>query len=152
LAVVANVWILSIWAGAAVVTDWRSRRLPNLLTMGGMVGALSWLVLFSQGPAGAPWEESLLAGAIAAAVTVPSYMLRAMGAGDVKLSIAMGLLGGLQVLLVTMVLAGIIGGVLALWLLATRRSRLGTRQRSVPFGSALGIGFVTAIWALPVLY
>lgn len=144
--------ILMIWAGSAGVLDWRSRRLPNPLTLGGLAGALLWLLLFSQGPTGAPWTECLMAGGLAAAITLPAYLLKAMGAGDVKLGIAMGVAGGMQVLLATLLLAGVLGGALALWLLATQRSHLGSGQRSVPFGSALGVGFITAIWALPVLY
>ena len=138
---------------AIIGSDLYARRVPNgwllaALVLGVVLMAMDWI----RG-AGGPWSWSALSGfAIGLVTMLPLYMFGWMGAGDVKLSIAMGLLGGLQVLLVTMVLAGIIGGVLALWLLATRRSRLGTRQRSVPFGSALGIGFVTAIWALPVLY
>ena len=144
--------LLTVWAGSAAVLDWRSRRLPNPLTLGGAFGALLWLTLFAQGPTAAPWAECLMAGGVATAVTLPAYLLRAMGAGDVKLCVAMGLLGGMQILTATLLLAGLVGGALALWLLATRHSHLGSGQRSVPFGTALGVGFIAAIWALPVLY
>jgi prepilin peptidase CpaA len=155
--------VLSAWTAAGMACDWRSRRLPNTLTFGGMAGAVFHLLLFTHGPLGAVWLPSLLAGGAAFLILFLPYTVGAMGAGDVKFLMAMGLLGGPTVLAPTLLTGGLVAGAMALWMLG-RSGRLPVispileylgapllspeelPQRSLPFGVALGAGFLLAIW------
>lgn len=85
---------LTLWAVTAGVWDLGRRRLPNLLTLGGMAAALVWVVFTGRTPAGSGAMEGFLSGLAALALTLPAWHLGVMGAGDVKLAAAMGLLGG----------------------------------------------------------
>jgi prepilin peptidase CpaA len=80
---------------------------------------LNWFLLEVPG-----LELSLLGLALALAIYFPMYLLRAMGAGDVKLMMAIGALVGWRIWLVIFILTGISGGVIAMAiLLAQRRFR-----------------------------
>ncbi|MGH7963883.1 MAG: A24 family peptidase [Candidatus Binatia bacterium] len=162
---IASLFLLSSWTAAAIVYDWRSRRLPNVLTLGAMACGLASLLLFSQGPLGASWLSSLFAGMAALAILLPPYITHAMGAGDVKFFMAMGLLGGPIVLLPTLLVGSLLAGAMAVWVLACsgrwpllslilERWRVASLlptalpQRPLPFGVPLGIGFLLTIWGV----
>lgn len=85
---------LSLWAGLGIVCDGRSRRLPNGLTLGGLAAGLGYLAVAGEGMTGASWQSCLLAGAAGLALMLLAYALKAVGAGDVKFTAAMGVLGG----------------------------------------------------------
>lgn len=79
-------WVAVAVALVACVTDLRSRRIPNLLTFSAAVAGLGYHAL-------AGW--SALAGSLGGLVLglllfLPIYLLRGMGAGDVKLLGALG--------------------------------------------------------------
>lgn len=148
-----------------MVYDWRSRRLPNVLTLGAMTCGLSSLLLFSHGPLGASWLSSVFAGVVALAILLLPYSLHAIGAGDVKFFMAMGLLGGPFILLPTLLMGSLLAGVMAVWVLACSGrlplvslilERWGLTfllpetlsQRRLPFGVPLGIGFLLTIWGV----
>jgi len=72
-------------------TDWRSRRLPNWLTVSGFAsGVLANSIL--GGWAGA--KTSLLGAGIVLAILLPVVLLRGLGAGDWKLMGALGAIVG----------------------------------------------------------
>jgi prepilin peptidase CpaA len=101
----ALVGVLSL----AVYTDLRERRIPNRVTVPGLLLALA-LAPFVEGgfPVGA------LAGAgVALAVTFPLVALGGIGAGDAKLLTAVGAFVGPGGLLSVLVYGGLAGGVLA---------------------------------------
>ncbi len=95
---------------AAAVTDYRSRRIPNWLTLSGFCAGLL-LHGMSGGLAGA--GTSLLGAALAFAIYLVLYALRAMGAGDVKLMAALGALVGPGDWMVVFIAAALAGGLLA---------------------------------------
>lgn len=156
--------LLSLWAAAGIVYDWRDRRLPNGLTFGGMGAGLVYLLVYGQGIGGSSWQSSLLAGGAALLLLLPVYAFRMIGAGDVKFAMALGILGGGTVLFFTMVAGSMLLGAMALWSL-TRSGRLplvslalqrfGVRMspvcepppRHLPFGVAHGLAFIAALWA-----
>jgi prepilin peptidase CpaA len=96
----------------AAVIDYRTYKIPNWLTMGGAAFALlyNWFVPFSF-QHGFMWGLGGLA--IGFAVTLPLYMLRAMGAGDVKLMAMAGAFLGIYDALYAVLATFIVGGVAA---------------------------------------
>jgi prepilin signal peptidase PulO-like enzyme (type II secretory pathway) len=72
------------------------------------------------------------------------YRLRkveAMGFGDVKMLAMTGAFLGLKLVILTFVLSSLIGGVVAIVLVATRRADMATR---VPFGTMLAAAAMVA--------
>lgn len=97
---------------AAAVCDWRSRRIPNMLT--GSAAALG-VALAIAGAGGGPSAMSSLAGAVLGfALMLPLYARGAMGAGDVKLMTAVGAFVGLQHVAFAVLFTFMAGGVLAI--------------------------------------
>ncbi|MBL8216854.1 MAG: prepilin peptidase [Bryobacterales bacterium] len=99
---------------SAAATDLRNRRIPNSLTVGGVVAGLV-LNLGINGMIGA--RASLLGLALGFVVLLPPFLLRGGGAGDVKLMAAVGALAGPLNTFSIFILTAIFGGVLALALL-----------------------------------
>ena len=83
--------LFSIWLVALCATDLRSRRLPNVLTLGGAAVAL---VLHAVAGGGAGILDSLEGGLICAALLFVPFLLNAAGGGDVKMLFAVGCLFG----------------------------------------------------------
>lgn len=105
-----SIAILAIVLGLAVRTDILSNRIPNALT--GIAACAGLLIETVQ--AGVPGMLTSLAGiAVGVGFMLPFYVLRGMGAGDVKLMGAIGsLLGPKTVLLaagVTLIVGALIG-------------------------------------------
>jgi prepilin peptidase CpaA len=90
--------ILPALIAAAIVTDLRSRRIPNTLIMTGWALALAWQLFavhghwtFDPQQPGATGLSGWIIGAGALlAVFLPLYAMGAMGAGDVKLMSVIG--------------------------------------------------------------
>jgi prepilin peptidase CpaA len=108
-----------VWALALVVSltagwiDWKTRRIPNWLTVGGAVLGIA-LHVVQSGHAGT--VLSLIGMSVALIALLPMVLLRAMGAGDWKLMGAMGAILGpvmmLFVLLAAIFFSGIMGVVM----------------------------------------
>ncbi|MFD0669606.1 A24 family peptidase [Ramlibacter sp. MAHUQ-53] len=110
--------LIALLALAAVI-DLRSGRIPNWLTVTGMGWGLAFSA--SQGlGTGAGLATGLAGLATGLAVMLPLYLLRATGAGDVKLMAMTGAFLGTQPMLVTTLFVFIAGGVMALLHLALR--------------------------------
>jgi prepilin peptidase CpaA len=102
---------------AACVTDFRSRRIPNVLTFGASAAAVVfWAV--TDGLSGAGW--SVAGWAVGCAVFMPWFLLGGMGAGDVKLLAALGAWAGPSAAVWMALYAGIAGGVFAIVVSLTR--------------------------------
>ena len=75
----------------AAIYDWRFRRIPNWLCLAGLIAGFC-AQTYLRGAAG------LLAAAegfgLALLIYMPLYLLRGMGAGDVKLMAALGSIAG----------------------------------------------------------
>lgn len=96
---------------AACVTDFKSRRIPNVLTFGASAAAIGfWAV--TGGPSGAAYSAAgWLVGCL---LFLPWFLLRGMGGGDVKLLAALGAWLGPGNALWVALYAAIAGGVLAI--------------------------------------
>jgi prepilin peptidase CpaA len=102
----------------AAVFDVRYRRIPNWLTVTGVVLGLAMNTLIGSPEAGVMFA---LAGlGVAFGVYVVLYALRAMGAGDVKLMAAIGALLGWERWFGIFFVTALIGGVMALMLVLAR--------------------------------
>lgn len=106
--------VLLIWLTLCAAQDARQRQIGNLLTLG--VGGLAagYLLLTGHTWLGAEAAQGGWAALLAIALSLPGYILKRFGAGDVKLMTALGLsTEG------TIVLGAFIGAALAsvVWLL-----------------------------------
>jgi len=102
----------------AAAYDLRFRRIPNWLTMSGVVLGLGVnAILFGARGFGL----SALGLLCAFAVYLPLYLIRGMGAGDVKLMAAVGALVGPLHWLGIFLATGILGGVVAVLLILGRK-------------------------------
>lgn len=116
---------------AAAVIDWRTMRIPNWLTVGGMVYGLA---------ASAAQSTSVGAGLATAAgglglglvLLLPLWLLRIMGAGDVKLMAMVGAFTGPAGVLSCVVYVLILGGLAAI-VLAIMRGSLGLMLKNLQF-------------------
>jgi prepilin peptidase CpaA len=166
------------WAAAflflAIEHDVRSLRIPNWLTAGGLATALA-LAGFTRGAAGL--GDALLGAGMALAVLFVPFLLRWLGAGDVKALMVLGALWGRELVVPTLFWMIVAGGALGIALivargelrdLCTRWGRslwitLSTRRLvffapspdsaaggGLPFAVAIGIGAsIHQIWGFP---
>jgi prepilin peptidase CpaA len=99
-------------------TDWRSRRIPNWLTVPGFVVGVAANVLIG-GLAGL--KTSLLGAGLGLLVLLPFVFLRALGAGDWKLAGALGAFVGWEDLVNLLMGSVLVAGIMALALVIYKR-------------------------------
>jgi len=132
-------------AVAAAVVDVRQHRIPNWLTYFGIAMGIV-LRCFFYGWRGV---SSALAGClVAGGIVFLFYLVRTMGAGDVKLLAAVGSLVGPSDAIVVLLATAISGGVLAV-IYALFRRRFGATIRNV--GSVLMFHSFSGLKAHPEL-
>jgi prepilin peptidase CpaA len=112
-----EVWMLAtIPAIIAGWTDWRSRRIPNWLTVPALILGIGANTL-AHGWTGA--KESLLGAGLGLGLLLPFVLLKSLGGGDWKLVGALGaFLGPLRlvvVLVATILVAGAMAVILIIW-------------------------------------
>jgi prepilin peptidase CpaA len=127
---------VALWAVWGAQGDYRRQRLPNGLTLSALALGLAVLPLTGRCLLGAPWSAALLGVAAAFLALLPAYVWRLVAAGDVKFFMAMGALGGVDVLFPVYLAAGVI----TLALVARDRLFTGRVQRQYPYGVGLGLG------------
>lgn len=124
-------WTIRLLVAAVVITagyyDIRFRRIPNWLVLpallvgflfNAVIGFIDQSGTYVYGLAGL--KHAALGFGVALLIYFPLYLLRGMGAGDVKLMAALGALMGWQYWVVVFVLTSAVGLVLALVLMLTR--------------------------------
>jgi prepilin peptidase CpaA len=99
-------------------TDWRSRRIPNWLTVPGLLIGVTANVI-ANGFAGL--KTSLLGAGLGLLLLLPFVFLRSLGAGDWKLAGALGAFVGWEVLLNLLMGSVLIAGIMALGLIIYKR-------------------------------
>jgi len=118
------VWIAALvfaaWAGWL---DWRSRRIPNWLTVPGLVVGLA----ANTAVAGWAGTKASLGGAgLALGLLLPFVVLRGLGAGDWKLMGALGAFLGPKQILVVLLGTILISGMMAVVQITRRRRVMAT--------------------------
>ncbi len=152
--------------------DVRTRRIPNRLTLAGLV-----LGLVLRTPLGAEAVMVGLGGAgIALLVSLPLFALGGIGGGDAKLLMVAGAFLGPQGLLVAGLAAGVLGGLMAVYTIVRSKvwlpillsskdllinfatlGKAGARPSldspgavKIPYGVAISLGTLVA-WFMPIL-
>jgi len=142
-------------ASLAAVLDLRFRRIPNWLT-GSVCAAGLVLNAWYAGPNGL--LLALAGGLLGLAILLPFYAIRAIGAGDVKLLAAIGMLIGPHTLVSVAVYGAIVGGLMSIAILLTRgrlllvlhelfvQHRPPTRSGAkAPYGVAIACGVLLSL-------
>jgi prepilin peptidase CpaA len=99
-------------------TDYRSRRIPNWLTVPGFAVGVG-LNVAAAGWAGL--KTSLLGAALGLLLLLPFVLLRSLGAGDWKLAGALGAFVGAGVLINLLVVSVFVAGIMAAALVIYKR-------------------------------
>jgi prepilin peptidase CpaA len=107
------VLILVVALLTAAVIDWRTYRIPNWLTVSGMLIGLVYNTV-ARWPDPSGFLLALAGLAVGLVVLLPVYALRVMGAGDVKLMAMVGAMVGLPDILWAVLYSLAAGGVAAL--------------------------------------
>ncbi|WHY20540.1 prepilin peptidase [Paenibacillus sp. G2S3] len=120
-------WGCLPFLAAAFITDLKSMRIPNWITVSGLLAGLLAQVLMSG------WDGLLKAGVGAAAgfsVLLIMHLIGAVGAGDVKLFAGIGAWTGIMFTL-QVVMYSVLFGALIGWLIVIKRRETGRRTRKV---------------------
>src|ERR1043166_8914858 len=107
--------LLGILVAIAATYDIRYRRIPNWLVLAGIVAGSLWNLSASGWSGRGRSAAGLGLGFI---LYFPLYLLRARGAGDVKLLAAAGAIAGPQNCIWIFLLTAVLGGLIALVVLA----------------------------------
>jgi prepilin peptidase CpaA len=123
-------WLLAVFLAAwAGVMDWRYRRIPNWLTVPGLLAGIA----INTMAAGWPGAKISLRGAgLGLLILLPFVLIKALGAGDWKLIGAIGACLGPSRLLAVLLGSMLVAGVMALALIIYKgrlRQALGNMGR-----------------------
>lgn len=105
-------------ASAAAFTDWRIRKIRNSLVI--PVFIIGLVIHLITG--GVPGTLDALAGGVFPLVLLPFFAIRMLGAGDIKLLMALGAWLGLKGCVSLTVYSILFGGLMALMIILVRRN------------------------------
>lgn len=129
----------------ASITDMRSHRIPNALTIGAATVAL---LFHAMAPGGLGVSAGVAGLIVGLALFFPLFALGAMGAGDVKLMAALGAWMGWQPIVFIALYGAVAGGALALVVAARHRY---TRTAATNVRTLLTHWWLVGIKPLPAL-
>jgi prepilin peptidase CpaA len=135
--------LLGIWALAVAVYDVTQRRVPNALLILLAVPAVLALVVNHRGLLGAGIWDSLAGLVVGAAPLLAGYVIRQVGAGDVKLSGLQGLVLGVEGSVKALLIGGVVLGAITTFSLYKKNEQ--TLFLRLPAAVALVVGFVAII-------
>ena len=114
-AILLGAVLLAVIAG---VTDFRSRRIPNWLTVPGLAVGIALNVVAAGWPG---LETSLLGAGLGLLALLPFVLVRSLGAGDWKLAGALGAFVGWSVLVDLLLASVFVAGLMAAALIVYKR-------------------------------
>ena len=144
---------------AALITDMRDRRIPNILVLAGLVTGVAGHVWFSG-------VTGLVLAALGICVgllcLLPFYVSGGMGAGDVKLMAVCGAFLGPVHVIVAAVAALVVGGIIGIVWLFVQLSSTGSddpqgdadsisMNSAIPFAVAISAGAIISLTVAPAI-
>lgn len=133
-----------LWLTVCAVCDWRTRRVPNLWTYGFLLVAVLAMLLTRHTLSQGAWMLGVQGAGMAALVTLPGFLLKRLGGGDVKLLLGLGLATSAQTIVITF-LAGTLALVAgALWCRYREKDWENGAAREWPFVPCLLVGYLVA--------
>jgi len=140
-------WMIISWALGVSISDMMSRRIPNVFSLGAMGVGLAYLAYAGSALVSGTWLDVLLGVLLAILLTLPAYLMRWLGAADVKLLLAIASLGGWKIVLSSFAVAGMMSGISALIVVqyAIYSGRSPESKRWLPFGAMLATGLIISI-------
>ncbi|MBN1692050.1 MAG: prepilin peptidase [Dehalococcoidales bacterium] len=153
----AQFGITALWCCVFMVIifiDKEHKLILNVITYPAMVIAVVFLAIHTYVPGAVlmPPEATLINGLISAAALFIFFFLivlirpDAMGMGDTKLVALIGLVSGFPLVVFSMIIGIVLGGIVAVVLLATRKKG---RKDVIAYGTFLGIGPIVALIFAP---
>jgi prepilin peptidase CpaA len=159
--------VFTFLLAGACVSDLRSRRIPNVIVSALALSGIGYAFVMMTPQAAL--VHALGGSAVGLALWLPFWLVRVLGAGDVKLVAATGAWLGVAGVVEASLLGAAAGGVLAMWALtrhdgvAAGARRFGTwmlalritrtvlpeltpKERRLPYGLAIGAGAAVAAW------
>src|SRR5262245_18235676 len=136
--------LVIVYVTMVALIDLRTQRIPNALS-----ATAAALGLFAQVSLnGAPGLWSALAGAaIALGMFLPFYLLRAVGAGDVKAMATVGIFLGAQATPLAVAFTLIAGAIVGVIVLLRQSSAVAARGRRFAYGGAIAVGTLATLVA-----
>jgi prepilin peptidase CpaA len=113
-----NLLFLLLWFAVCADQDARGRKVSNALTFGGTLFFLTYLLINGTSWLGDPAPDAWWALLFALVMTLPGYALNRLGAGDVKLLVALALSSDYVHILGTLIGAGI---AMLIWLILRQK-------------------------------
>jgi leader peptidase (prepilin peptidase) / N-methyltransferase len=161
----AQFGVAAFWCCVLLVIifiDWENQLILNIITYPAIVIAIVILSVHTYVPGAnlLPPQATLINGLVSSAVLFVFFLLiilirpGAMGMGDAKLVALIGLVSGFPLVVFSMLIGVVLGGIVAVVLLATKKKG---RKDVIPYGAFLGIGPIFALifathiinWYLP---
>lgn len=147
---------LVVWGLVVASQDFLKRKISNYLTLGVSIIGLLWLLFHGVSFNGQSWMSVIFGLAVASLLTLPGYVTKTLGAGDVKLLWAIAILCGLEMMLGSFIVASIsvalvffstklVNEFLQYYGREWRPFYWSGQKRYIPFGTALAFGMMVFI-------
>lgn len=149
--------VIVLWVVVVSVLDLKKRTIPNYLSLGGVLMAMLILVYTGETANHESIASSLLGFIVALFFTVPGYIYKVLGGGDVKFLSAVGALLGFDVMLISFTIAT--STIAVAWILYRYKQHfihmlpfknfdypaINLKEKFIPFGSALGVSLILTL-------
>ncbi|HEF5873358.1 TPA: prepilin peptidase [Burkholderia cenocepacia] len=124
--------VFLVWAALVATSDIRFRRVPNSLVLAGLLCGLGSAYL-NASPFGIFPKQAVIGLLVGLAAFFPLFLLRVMGAADVKIFAVIGVWCGANALLWIWITASLAAGIHVLVLMLLSRTSIGAlRRRNKP--------------------
>lgn len=135
------------WSLGICASDMLTRRIPNVFSLGAVAAAAAFLLATGHSVLGADWQSVLVGVVLGLLLTLPAYLAGWLGAGDVKLLLAIGLIGGGTITSISFAIGSLLAGAVSVGYLMLLQygGPAAPAKKWLPFGSALSLGLLVAM-------